>query len=265
MFASRLDALVKAELDRAQPRFALAQALEALPAQTSATRTLARFHRQQIGTATDFAIELLAIGGRLPDFDLLIVSLHSQNPKVRSNAIEAIENGVDRSTFLMLKELIDGRPSASARPIPLLDQLDAGLSSANPIELVATAQALRDLAPPAELGPRLRKALRPGIGRTARHVIATLLGISGAPDHTLVDRIAAIAAIPDFAPATIEAQTRLATILREEKPAGDAISVPMPTGAPLWLARDEVMDFARRYADLALAMYRATDDRSYAA
>ena len=265
LFASRLDGLVKGELDRAQPRFALAAALEGLAAPTHATRTLARFQRQQIAAATDFAIELLAIGGRLPDFDLLVVSLHSQNAKVRANAIEAIESGTDRATFLILGELIDGRPPASASPTPLLDRLDAGLASTNPIELVATAQTIRDLAPPAELGPRLRRALRPDIGRTARTTIATLLRLDGAPEHTLVDRIAAIALVPDFGAAMIESQTRLATILRKTKPAGEVIAVAMPTGKPLWLARDEVMDLARRYADLALAMYRATDNRSYAA
>ncbi|KKC26578.1 ATP translocase [Sphingomonas sp. SRS2] len=265
LFTSRLDTLVRGELDRAQPRFALAEALEALPAPSRATRTLARFHRQQVGTATDFAIELLAIGGRLPDFDLLVVSLHSKNAKVRANAIEAIENGVDRSTFLMLKELIDGRPAASSGKAPLLDLLDARLASTNPIELVATAQAIRDIAPPAELGPRLRKALRPGIGRTARNTIATLLELDGAPDHTLVDRIDAIAAIPEFAPATIEVHTRLAMILHEDKPGADAIPVAMPDSRLLWLPRSEVIDFARRYADLALSMYRATDGRTYAA
>lgn len=264
LFASRLDALVRGELERARPRSALAWALEAVATPTRATRTLARFYRQQVGTATDLAIELLAIGGRLPDFDLLVVSLHSQNAKVRANAIEAIENGVDRPTFLMLRELIDRRAPAAEGP-PLLDLLDARLASTNPIELVAAAQAIRDLTPPAEWGPRLRKALRPGIGRTARMTIASLLGLDGAPRHTLIDRIDAIAAIPAFAPATIEVQTRLAMILRDDRPAPDAIPVTMADASALWLARHEVLDFASRYADLALSMYRATDDRSYAA
>ena len=265
IFAWRLDAAVREELDRAEPRFALAEALEALPAPTRATRTLARLQRQQIAQATDFAIELLAIGGRLPDYDLLIVSLHSKNPKVRANAIEAIENGTDRPTFLLLKALIDTRSAAEPHPERLLAMLGERLGSRSTVELIAAAQAIRDLAPPAELGARLRPALRTDLHAQGRAAIASLLGLPGAADNTLVDRIDGIAALPEFAAATIEVQTRLALSLTTAKPAAAALAVPVSDASPMWLPATVVRDLAVRQADLALALYRAKDGRAYAA
>lgn len=265
LFTARLDGLVRDELARAQPRFALADALEALPAPTRATRTLARLQRQQIAQATDFAIELLAIGGRLPDYDLLIVSLHSQNPKVRANAIEAIDNGTDRATFLTLKALIDARPATAHPRGMLLDLLDAQLDSPNTVELIAALQAIHDLAPSDELGTRLRRALRPDLHALARGAIATLLGLPGARGWTLVDMIDAIASLPEFAAATIEVQTRLAMALTPAAPAGAATMVAVAGAPPMWLSADVVRDLAIRQVDLALAIYRTRDDRSYAA
>ncbi|ATE66462.1 MFS transporter [Rhizorhabdus dicambivorans] len=265
LFTSRLDALVREELVRAEPRFALAEALEAVAEPTRATRTLARLQRQQIAQATDFAIELLALGGRLPDYDLLIVSLHSRNPKVRANAIEAIENGTDRPTFLMLKALIDPRPGDAHDPERLLDMLGERLASPNTVELIAAAQALRDLAPPDGLAARLRPALRPGLHRHAGAAIATQLDLPGAGGWTLIDLIDGIASRREFAAASIEVQTRLALALTLDRPAAPVIAIDVAGAPPMWLAEAVVQDLAVRQVDLALALYRARDDRAYAA
>ncbi|MBD3761879.1 MAG: MFS transporter [Rhizorhabdus sp.] len=265
IFAWRLDDMVREELGRAEPRFALAEALEAVPEPTRATRTLARLQRQQIAQATDFAIELLALGGRLPDYDLLIVSLHSNNPKVRANAIEAIENGTDRPTFLTLRALIEARPATAPRPEQLLAMLGDRLASPSTVELIAAAQAIRDLAPPEERAARLRPALRPGLHALGRSTIAALLGLPGSTAVTLIDRIDGIAGMPQFAAASIEVQTRLALALTGTRPADDAVAVHVAGAPPLWLAADIIRDLAVRQVDLALAMYRARDDRAYAA
>jgi ATP:ADP antiporter, AAA family len=265
LFASRLDALVRAEFDRAQPRLSLAEALEALPTSSCATRMLSRLQRQQVALATDFAIELLALGGRLPDFDLLVVSLHSQNVKVRANAIEAIENGVDRPTFVLLKGLIEGRPPSRISDDELFAMLEARLAHPNPLEVYGAAQALRDLLPPEQLPSRLRAALRPGMGAGERDLIATLLELDGGRPFTIVDMIDAIAGIPDFAPASIEVQTRLAVCMKPVKPDGAAMPVQVVGAPPMWLPQADVMDLASRYADLALALLKARDDRAYAA
>lgn len=265
LFTARLDGLVRDELARAQPRFALADALEALPAPTRATRTMARIQRQQITQATDFAIELLALGGRLPDYDLLIVSLHSRNPKVRANAIEAIDNGTDRATFLTLKALIDARPDESGRAEPLLNMLAARLASPNTVELIAAAQAIRDLAPPEEHGARLRTMLHPDLHALGRRAAATLLELPGAQGWTLIDMIDAIASLPEFAAATIEVQTRLALALTPARPDGKSRPVTVENAPPMWLPEETVRDLAVRQVDLALAIYRSLDGRAYAA
>jgi hypothetical protein len=265
LFSSQLDALVRAELERAEPRFVLAEALEALPEPTRATRLLARLQRQLVGKGTDFVIELLALGGRLPDFDLLIVSLHSKNPKVRGNAIETIENGVDRTTFLLLKGLLDERPAGS--PVggaQLIALLEERLASPDPLELVTAAQSIRDLVPPGELAPRLRKALRPDLYLLERADLATLLDLPGAGPRTMVDKIDAIAAFPDFAAASIDVQARLAIKLRDAPPEKDVRRVEVD-GVTMWLSNAYTLDLAARNVDLALAMYRASDERAYAA
>lgn len=265
LFSSQLDALVRAELERAEPRFALAEALEAMPHPTRATRLLARLQRQLIGKGTDFVIELLALGGRLPDFDLLIVSLHSKNPKVRGNAIETIENGVDRATFHLLKGLLDDRPPGiPAGGARLLEMLEDRLASPDPLELVTAAQSIRDLVPPDELGPKLRKALRPDLYLLERSDLATLLGLPGAGPRTMVDKIDAIAAFPDFAAASIDVQARLAIKLRDQPSDQDVRAVDVD-GVTMWLSNAYARDLACRNVDLALAMYRASDDRAYAA
>lgn len=265
LFSSQLDALVRAELERAEPRFVLAEALEAMPEPTRATRLLARLQRQLIGKGTDFVIELLALGGRLPDFDLLIVTLHSKNPKVRGNAIETIENGVDHATFLLLKGLLDeraaGSPAGGAR---LLAMLEERLASPDPLELVTAAQSIRDLVPAEELGPRLRRALRPDLYLLERADLATLLALPGAGPRTMVDKIDAIAAFPDFAAASIDVQARLAIKLRDAPPEKDVRRVDVD-GVTMWLSNAYTLDLAARNVDLALAMYRASDDRAYAA
>ncbi len=265
LFLSKLDVLVRAEFDRAAPRLVLAEAIEALPLSTSATRMMARFQRQQIGLATDFLVELLALGGRLPDFDLLIVSLHSQNPKVRANAIEAIENGVDRRTFLLLQGLIEPPPARAIDRTELLAMLEARLAYPNPLEVFGAAQTLRDLVPTDELGGRLRAALRPGLGPGERGLIMSLLRIEGSRPYTVVDMIDAIGAITDFAPASIEVQTRLTACLTETRPAGDAMPINVTGAPPLWLSQADIIDLAGRYSDLALSLLKARDDRAYAA
>ncbi len=59
--------------------------------------------------AVGFILEMLTLGGRLPDFELLRASLRSDNPKERGNAIETIEQGVNRDIFQKLLPLLDSR------------------------------------------------------------------------------------------------------------------------------------------------------------
>ncbi len=93
----------------------------------------------------------------------------------------------------------------------------------------------------------------------------SLLGLDGARPYTVVDMIDAIAAIPDFAPASIEVQTRLTGCLTATEPEAPAIPITIAGAPPMWLPWAEVIDLASRYSDLALSLLKARDDRAYAA
>lgn len=58
----------------------------------------------------DFIIQLLGVAGEVEDVQLLSRSLHSRNPKVRSQAVETLEKTCELPIFRMLQPLIDEIP-----------------------------------------------------------------------------------------------------------------------------------------------------------
>ena len=264
-FQSQLTRLVAEELDETGPRLAEAERFEAEQAQSPAIGLLARAFREHIAASVDFVLELLALGGVLPDFDLLIVSLHSQNPKVRGNAIEAIASGVDIATFRRLEPLIHRRAAGTAAAdhdiVPLLQE---AVANGHEFEVAAAAQALRDLSPPEHLGTHLRAALRPGLSPMLRDTLAALLGLERQGEPTVVDLVGALLAMPRFAPASIESLTALAeraSPVREGRIGAEFEAA----GRPLYLTRADIDGVAARYPDLALSLLKAQDGRAYAA
>lgn len=264
-FMSQLDRLVSDELGETGPRLAVAERFEVEAHRSPAMSLLAHAYRQRIAEAVDFALELLALGGLLPDFDLLIVSLHSANPKVRGNAIEAIAAGVDHATWKRLEPLLNRRAvgdgGAGGDLVPLLK---AAVDTAHGFEAAAAAQALRDLAPGAELAALVRGGLERGLPEIFRDSYATLLGVDGGGRPTVVDLVAAIRARPEFALASIDAQVALAERVTREPAARRPIELDV-NGAAWWLSRPDVDEVAARYPDLALTMLKAQDTRAYAA
>jgi len=264
-FMSQLNRLVGEELGETGPRLAIAERFEAEAHRSPAMSLLAHAYRQRIGESVDFTLELLALGGRLPDFDLLIVSLHSANPKVRGNAIEAIASGVDHATWKKLEPLVTRRSvDAGGVSGDLVAVLKAAVDTAHGFEAAAAAQALRDLVPPEELAAYLRGALEPGMPAILRDSFATLLALDGAARPTVVDLVAAIRARPEFASASIDAQVALAERATPEAAGRKPIELALDGGS-WWLSRPDVDEVAARYADLALTMLKAQDTRSYAA
>jgi ATP:ADP antiporter, AAA family len=264
-FMSQLNRLVGEELGETGPRLAIAERFEAEAHRSPAMSLLAHAYRQRIGESVDFTLELLALGGRLPDFDLLIVSLHSANPKVRGNAIEAIASGVDHATWKKLEPLVTRRSvDAGGVSGDLVAVLKAAVDTAHGFEAVAAAQALRDLVPPTELAACLRGALEPGMPAILRDSFATLLALDGAAHPTVVDLVTAIRARPEFASASIDAQVALAERATPEAAGRKPIELALDGGS-WWLSRPDVDEVAARYADLALTMLKAQDTRSYAA
>ncbi|WP_068877371.1 MULTISPECIES: translocase [unclassified Phenylobacterium] len=263
-FVSQLDRLVREELDETARRLAVAERLAADADRSPALRLLAETYRQRIAESVDFTLELLALGGLLPDFDLLIVSLHSANPKVRANAVEAIASGVDAATWGRLEPLVSGKAAAGTGAGELIALLTAAVADDHGFEAVAAAQALRDLVPPDELAAAVRPGLKPDLPPLFRDSFASLLGLEAAARPTAVDLVEAVRATPDFAAASIDAQTALAARATPE-PAGRK-PVELRLGdRSYWIARADIEEAATRYPDLALTMLKARDDRAYAA
>jgi hypothetical protein len=263
-FASQLDRLVAEELDQTGPRLAVAARFEAEPDASPALQLLARADRERIAASVDFVLELLALGGRLPDFDLLVVSLHSANPKVRANAIESIASGLDHATWRRLEPLIHGRTTRSdARTGDLVPLLAEAIRDGVGFEAVAAAQALRDHAPADATPERLRSALRPGLSLSLKAAVATLL-LGDTETPTVVDLIDALRREPDFGAATLEALLALAERARPEA-SGRKPRQVVAKGRAFWLAKADVDEVAARYPDLALTLLKAGDGRAYAA
>jgi len=75
----------------------------------SRLRLLSTFYKDIHKNTVAFILELLTIGGRLADFEMIKTSLNSDNAKSRGNAIETIEQSTDKKIFSMLLPLIDQR------------------------------------------------------------------------------------------------------------------------------------------------------------
>ncbi|MBI1200396.1 MAG: MFS transporter [Phenylobacterium sp.] len=264
-FLSQLDRLVSEELDATARRLATARMFEAQAEGSPALELLAHAYRGRIGEAVDFVLELLAIGGFLPDFDLLIVSLHSANPKVRGNAVEAIASGLPHATWRRLDPLINrraGRAGAAGGAVDLIPLLEEALASGRGFEVAAAAQALAERTPPAGLAAALRPALARDLPASARESVAALLDLDGEAAVTLVDVVAELRARPEFAAASIDALTTLAERVRPE--AGRRAIELAVKGRTLCLAGPDIDEAAARYPDLALTLLKATDTRAYA-
>ena len=264
-FMSQLTHLVREELDETGPRLAVAERFAAESDRSPVIALLAQAGRERISGSVDFTLELLALAGLAPDFDLLIVSLHSANPKVRANAIESIASGVDNVTYRKLEPLISRRPgkggAAGGDLVALLqDAVDQGTG----LEACAAAQALRDEVPAGDLARRLRGALKPGLAPIFRDSLATLLDLGGDARPTVVDIVDALRRAPNFAGASLEALTLLAERAAGAPTGRQPIEIVLD-GVSLWLPKAEVDDVAARYPDLALALLKARDERSYAA
>jgi hypothetical protein len=74
---------------------------------------LKRYYLDVRREVLEFVLQVLAVSGRLPNYELLSASLASDSRKERGDAIETIEQGVPRSVFRALLPLVDDRPPAA--------------------------------------------------------------------------------------------------------------------------------------------------------
>lgn len=267
-FASQLDPLVRQELRETGPLLAGARRFEAAAQGSVSLTLLARAQRERVSASVDFTLELLALAGQLPNFDLLIVSLHSANAKVRGNAIETIETGVDNATFRLLEPLlrqrdddVGGGGDMQGDLLPLLDQ---ALASGQGIEALAAAQALHERLDEAAFGHRVRQVTRPDMPPALREQLLALLEMGEDGSLPTLDVVAALCDRPGIGGATLEALEMVARYARPTAPAGPAIQ-DSAKGRPFWIRHRDLRDVAGRYPDLALVMLKMLDDRPYAA
>lgn len=270
---SQLDRLVESEVALAHKSIVMARSFEQAAGEASALRLLAQAIEERVAEAVDFVLELLALDGRLPDFDLLIISLHSANQKVRGNAIESIESGLDHRTYKMLKPLIQ-RKAIASRSLPPSGQTEICalltdiLQTPRPFEVSAAAQALSQYYDTQALASHLRKALSGNPADMVRSTIAILLNINAdlkeSPQPTIVDQIAALQQHPEFARSPINTLLALAEHLGPEQEGVHDKAVDLKE-QKLWLQGKHIDDIACRFPELALIMLRIQDGRHYAA
>jgi HEAT repeat protein len=96
----------------------------------------------------DFIIQLLGVAGEVEDVELLSQSLRSRNPKVRSQAVEALEKTCERIIFRQLRPLVDEIPYAEKiraylksghKPLSLTELLDRLGHSQSQIDQIISA------------------------------------------------------------------------------------------------------------------------------
>jgi Cyclic nucleotide-binding domain len=176
--------IIGQEIDRAYQylcyHHVLAQATQASPG----LQVLSRFYTGVQLIILEFVLQILALGGRLPDYEMISSSLRSQNPKVRANAIEALEQACNRAIFLRLLPLVDSRPLEDIIRFYQRHEADAELTPATiiakashshvPLERSAAAQAMWDLAFPEVLNT-LRQQLHDTSSSLFRDTVMSLL------------------------------------------------------------------------------------------
>lgn len=104
----------------------------------------------------DFVLELLALNGRVANFELLLSSLRSTNKKERADAIETIQQACDAKTNRLILPLLSTSFVKQAEQNTeiqcevsgndLFDALKLAFESPNPLEAAAAAEALISLA-----------------------------------------------------------------------------------------------------------------------
>ncbi|HEY9818244.1 MAG TPA: cyclic nucleotide-binding domain-containing protein [Candidatus Obscuribacterales bacterium] len=222
--------LITTEIEQAY-RFLHHQAiLQTTQDQRPGATVLTLMYQDGRETAVSFILEMLTLGGRLPDFELLRASLRSDNLKERGNAIETIEQGVSRTIFQALLPLLDSRnfrdrlhrvgrdqPYHSAEEV-----LHQSLNSTHELERAAAVQAIWDQQDNAS--DRLRQMLHQSAqSGMVRDTVMALL-FRSAPSETqipdqlnLIERIAQLSRGRFFAALSIrelEAIARDATEVR---------------------------------------------------
>ncbi len=108
-FESSYPEVIASELEKAYQTLYFHSILSMEKDKSPGLSVLADFYKKNHEVMLDFILRVLTIGGRLQGYELISNSLRSHNLKIRGDAIETLEQGVDRSTFRLLLPLVDMR------------------------------------------------------------------------------------------------------------------------------------------------------------
>ena len=266
-FSSYLDGLVQSELNETGRLLASADLLEDSSLQSASRALLARAQRERVAASVDFALELLSLGGLLPNVDLLIVSLHSANGKVRGNAIETIESSVDNSTFRQLAPLLQAQnkvPVEERLDSDIDAYLDEALQSGRSIEAAAAADILRDRLDDALFSSRIQPLIGHEMSPGLHNYLSTLYGFDNSGGTPVLHIVRSLSQSKRFGDASLEALLALADKVKWFRPDG-AAKQELVGDRAVWILNSDLREIATRYSDLALVLLRSQDGRRYAA
>ena len=195
------------------------------------------------------------------------MSLHSANAKVRGNAIETIESGVDNATFRQLKPLLRAhRPVAGEESGEgdIDDLLEKALRSGRSTEAAAAADILHEMLDDAAFSRRMQSLVCPDMPWVLRGQLLALHGLAKPGCPPALQILEALSQSKEFGGATLESLLTLAEKARWSEPDGSALQISVKD-TPGWILHSDIRDIATRYSDLALVLLRSMDGRRYAA
>ncbi len=111
-FESSFPKIIDEEIEKAYQALLFYTILSEEKGQSPAIFVLSNFYKKIHEVIVDYILRVLTLGGRLPDFELISNSLHSHNLKIRGDAIETLEQGVNRKVFKLLLPLVDMRSTS---------------------------------------------------------------------------------------------------------------------------------------------------------
>ncbi|MEM9618046.1 MAG: MFS transporter [Pseudomonadota bacterium] len=266
---AQIDRLVKEELAQAHRLRGNAERLENVQSGSDAMAILSQAQHERVARAVDFVLELLALDGKLPNFDLLIVSLHSTNPKVRANAFEAIENSVDYDTYRSIVALLHKREQTTPADavqhsddvMPLIENtLEFGYE----METAAAMQILHEHLPTDHFLQKIRSVIKPDMPAATRRQLLKLLGLRHENEASPTALVASLRRMTPFSAAPLTALSDLARLAEFTAPGASSIKGEAD-GASFWITHKNIREVASRRAELALLILREWDERHAAA
>jgi hypothetical protein len=198
-FESLLPGIIRTELERAYRCLYFHYVLEGRTGKSSGADVLSLFYRDAQQSIVEFVLEILTIGGRLPDFEMLSSSLRSTSQRVRANAIESVEQACSRDVFKLLLPLVARSDLEEAvtvyqrrfqtEPADPTTVVHTALDSSFDLECSAAAQALWEEDPEAAGVQFQTRLLRPRAPLFSETVLSLLERNGEKPSLNSIERI----------------------------------------------------------------------------